>query len=331
MNRNRLESTVWCAAGVALCASLAGAASIEDWKPTFNDKPVTDEQRAQVEKAVPKQAIVKPKAARRVLVFSATSGFRHGSIPVGNLAMQKMGKSSGAYDAVVSNDPAYFEPKALKAFDAVILVSPTQDFFMPSKKQKNKFSKEDWDALQARHNRLVDNLVDYVEQGGGLVGIHAATDACYNHKAYGETMGGYFAGHPWCAGHNVTIVVEDPTHAIIEPVFKGMKDFRVQDEIYQFRDEPYSRERLRVLLHLDPERSDPPRTKPSREDNDYPVSWVQKVGKGRVFYSSLGHNHHMYWNPLILKHYLAGIQFAMGDIVADTTPSAQINMPNVTK
>ena len=331
MKTNRQGVMVMCAAVIALGVSVAGAASIKDWKPTFNDKPVTDEQRAQIAEAVPKQAIVKPKAKRRVLVFSATSGFRHGSIPCGNHALKQMGASSGAYDAVVSNDPAYFEPKALKGFDSVVLVSPTQDFFMPNRKQQDKFSAEDWATLQARHNRLVDNLIDYVEQGGGLVGIHAATDACYNHKAYGEAMGGYFAGHPWTARHNVTIVVEDPTHAIIEPVFKGMKDFRVQDEIYQFRDEPYSRERLRVLLHLDPERSDAPKGKLGRKDNDYAVSWVQKVGKGRVFYSSLGHNHHIYWNPLILKHYLAGIQFAVGDIVADTTPSAKVKMPNVTK
>jgi len=302
---------------------------IEDWKPTFNDKPVTADQLAKVQEAVPAQSIVAPKKARRVLLFSATSGFRHGSIPVGNLALEKMGEATGAYTATVSDDPANFEPDALKQFDAVVLVSPTQDFFMPNRKQRDKFSDGDWAALQARHNRLVDNLIDYVEQGGGLVGIHAATDSCYNHERYGETMGGYFAGHPWCAGHNVTIVVEDPTHAIIEPVFKGMKDFRIQDEIYQFKDEPYSRERLRVLLHLDPARSDKPKGKPRRADNDYAVSWVQKVGKGHVFYSSLGHNHHVYWNPLILKHYLAGIQFATGDLEADTTPSARVEIPNV--
>jgi uncharacterized protein len=316
----------------SLAAVLYAAAVVPvwavEWTPSFNDKPVKQEQIAQVTEALPSEPIVKPTTARRLLVFSATSGFRHRSIPIGNLALEKMGVSSGAYKATISNDPANFEPAALKQFDAVVLLSPTQDFFMPNRKQKGKFSAEDWVALQARHIRLVDNLIDYVEQGGGLVGIHAATDSCYSHKAYGEAMGGYFAGHPWTAGHNVTIVVEDPTHAIIEPVFKGMKDFRIKDEIYQFRDKPYSRERLRVLLHLDPERSDPAKGM-RRTDNDYAVSWVQKVGEGRVFYSSLGHNEHIYWNPLMLKHYLAGIQFATGDLKADTTPSAKVKMPHV--
>jgi type 1 glutamine amidotransferase len=310
-----------------LACTLSAASS---WVPTFNDKPVAPHHVAAIEAALPQTAIVVPQAARRVLIFSATAGFRHGSIPTGKLALTKLGAASGAYEAVVSDDPANFEKEALKAFDAVLLLSPTQDFFMPSRKQRNDFSKEDWAWLQARHNRLVDNLIAYVEQGGGLVGIHSATDSCYKHKAYGEAMGAYFSGHPWTANMNVTIVVEDGEHAIMKPVFEGMKDFRIRDEIYQFRPEPYSRDKLRVLLHLDPDRSDTPKQPPAREDGDYAVCWVQSVGKGRVFYTSLGHNHEIYSNPLMLKHYLAGIQFATGDLKADTTPSAKLEMPNVT-
>jgi type 1 glutamine amidotransferase len=311
-----------------LSVGVLSAAS--NWVPTFNDKPVQPKYVDAIAAALPQAAIVAPQAERRVLVFSATAGYRHRSIPTGKLALQQMGKSTGAYEAVISDDPSNFEAEVLKGFDAVVLLSPTQDFFMPNKKQKKDFSNKEWAWLQARHNRLVDNLIDYVEQGGGLVGIHAATDSCYKHKAYGEAMGAYFAGHPWTAKMNVTIVVEDGEHAIIKPVFEGMQDFRIKDEIYLFRADPYSREKLRVLLNLDPERSDRPRGKtPVREDGDYAVCWVQSVGKGRVFYSSLGHNHEIYTNPLMLKHYLAGIQFAVGDLQADTTPSAKISMPNV--
>ena len=104
----------------------------------------------------------------------------------------------------------------------------------------------------------------------------------------------------------------------------GIKDFQIQEEIYQFREEPYSRERLRILLHLDRERSDPvDADKIMRTDDDFAVAWVRKAGKGKVFYTSIGHNNHIYSNPLMLKHYLAGIQFAMGDLKADTTPSAK--------
>jgi type 1 glutamine amidotransferase len=60
-----------------------------------------------------------------------------------------------------------------------------------------------------------------------------------------------------------------------------------------------------------------------REDNDYAVSWIHRYGRGRVFYCSLGHNPYVFWDTRILKHFLAGIQFALGDLVADTTPSAR--------
>ncbi|MGC6455262.1 MAG: ThuA domain-containing protein [Coraliomargaritaceae bacterium] len=320
---------------VSLSAILLSLTSINqcfsmDWKPTYNDKPLNEKQLQLIEEALPDTPIVEPKEERRVLVFSATAGFRHGSIPAGKQALKRLGESTGAYSVLVSDDPANFEPDALKNFDTVLLLSPTQDFFMPSNKERDNFSNEEWAALKERHTRLVDNLVNYVKSGGGLMGIHAATDGCYGHKEFGETIGGHFWGHPWSAGHNVTIVVEDPKHGTIQPVFGNMADFKIQDEIYQFKEEPYSREKLRVLLHLDPERSDPvDPAKIRRKDCDFPVCWVQQVGEGRVFYSSLGHNHHIYWNPLILRHFLAGIQFACGDLEADTTPSAKISIPNV--
>lgn len=302
-----------------------------NWVPEFKDKPLAPGQITKIESALPSEGIVEPKASRKILVYSATAGYRHGSIPSGKFALEQMGESSGAYEAIVSDHPKNFEVDALKEFDAVILLSPTLDFFMPNKKkQRKQFSNEEWAELEARHKRLMGNLIDYVKQGGGLVGIHSATDACYGHSEYGEMIGGYFNGHPWRAKNHVTVVIEDPEHATIKPVFCGMEDFRIQDEIYQFRDEPYSREHLRVLLHVDPARSDEVKGL-KRKDNDYAVAWVQSVGEGRVFYSSLGHNDHIFANPMMLKHYLAGIQFATGDLEADTTPSAKVNIPHLNR
>ena len=291
-----------------------------DWIPSFDDAPVPAERSVAIDKALPKEPIVPVTNPRRILVYSATHVFRHASIPTGKEALTKLGKTTGAYEATVSDDPAHFEPEALQGFDAVVLLSPTRDFFMPHHTKREEFSPEDWAWLYKRNHRLVGNLVDYVAQGGGLVGIHSATDACYSNEAYGNMIGGYFDGHPWGANHNVTIVVEDPEHGTMKPVFGDAGDFQLVEEIYQFKEKPYSRDRLRVLLHVDPARSDPTK-KMKREDHDYPVAWVQGVGEGRVFYTSIGHNHHIYSNPMMLKHYLAGIQFACGDLKANTTPS----------
>lgn len=304
-------------------AALAWLEPIE-WAPSFDNSPVPADRVAAIEAALPVGTIVPVAEPRRILIMSATSGFRHKSIPTGQTALVRIGESTGAYTAVVSDDPVNFDPEVLSRFDAVVLLNTTQDFFMPSPQEKDQFTEIEWERLQARHDRLVDNLVAYVRAGGGLVGIHSATDSCYGHADYGETIGAYFDGHPWNARSRVTIVVEDPDHATMQPVFGDLRDFELVEEIYQFKPEPYSRERLRILMHLDPERSEAPKGKLKRADNDYPVAWVQGVGDGRVFYTSLGHNHHIYTDPKMLKHYLAGIQFACGDLEADTRPDTEL-------
>lgn len=306
-----------------------GSANISAWKPTYEtDKPVSEKHKKQVQEAVPKVPIIQPTSKRKVLVYSATGGARHGSIPIGNFAFNELGRSSGAYEAVVSNDPENFEPEVLKTFDAVILLNSTGNIFMPCTHSKNsirdQFSNEEWKELKARDKRLVGNLIDYVRSGGGLVGIHAATDAYYGHMEFRKMIGGTFWGHPWTAGQNVTINVEEPDHALVKPVFGDMKSIAFKEEIYQVKD-PYSRENCRVLLSLDVEKSDKPKgSEMRREDGDYAVAWIRSEGKGRVFYSSIGHRLEHFWNPLILNHYLSGIQYAAGDLEADATPSTQL-------
>ena len=318
----------------ALSFAPAGGAAEVDWKPTFDDEPVTADEAAQVSAAVPTAALADPAAPRRVLVVSSTSGFRHSSIPIGKLAVETMGEKTGAFETVISDDPANFEPEVLKTFDAVVLLNAGNNFFMPTVSNKlslrDQFTDEQWAQLEARHQRLVGNLIDYVEAGGGLVGIHAATTACQGHPNLGRTLGATFWFHPWSAKQQVMLVVEDPEHALIRPVFGDTRELSLIEELYEFREEPFPRDRLRVLLNIDPDRSERATKWPrQRADDDYPVAWVQAVGEGRVFYTSLGHNHDLYWNPLILNHYLAGIQFATGDLKADTTPSAKVVMPGV--
>jgi len=162
----------------------------------------------------------------------------------------------------------------------------------------------------------VENISQYVAQGGGLVGIHAATD-----NKLGEVFGGFFCGHPW--SERVGIMIDDPDHVLCK-VFEG-KNFMVHDEIYQF-DRIYSREKLRVLLSLDMAKT---KDKGRREDGDNAVAWVKQHGQGRIFYCSLGHNRRIFQNAKLLRFYLDGIQFALGDLSADMTPSAPLKAPRV--
>jgi len=100
-------------------------------------------------------------------------------------------------------------------------------------------------------------------------------------------------------------------------MFEG-RNVEFKEEIYQLKD-PYDSKKVDMLLRLDTEktRMDIPHIK--RTDNDFGVSWVRHWGKGRVFYCSIGHNHEMYWHPVILRHYLAGIQWALGDYQVEVT------------
>ncbi len=124
-------------------------------------------------------------------------------------------------------------------------------------------------------------------------------------------MGGYYGGH---IEAEVAIKIEEPGHPLVA-CFVG-KPFRIRDEVYIFGP-PYSRESLRVLASLDLSAMPDPG---KRADKDYAVSWVRAYGEGRVFYTTLGHALETYSNPLFLRHLLAGIQFATGDLAAEARP-----------
>lgn len=267
---------------------------------------------ALIQEHAPAEAYAQPEAPRKLLVFTLCRGFRHASIPVGVEALETMGQKTGAYAATVSEDPAVFEPDSLRRFDAVCFLNTTGELFRPA--DMDKRSPAEQEQAAAREKRLKQSLLDFVRGGKGIVGIHAATDCFYEWPEFGEMMGGYFDGHPWGAGDTVTIRVEEPQHPLCR-MFPSR--FDLTEEIYQFRDEPYSRARLRVLLSLDPERTDLTKPGVKRQDKDFAVSWVRPYGKGRVFYTSLGHREDIFWNPQILRHYLAGIQFALGDLKAE--------------
>ena len=243
-----------------------------------------------------------------MLVFTLATGFVHGSIPVGAKCFELMGKKTGAFETVASSDKEMFTADKLKEFDAVIMESTTGSLFG---------MKGGEPADQKAHNdELRKNLLDFVSGGKGIVGIHAASDCSYDWKEYGELIGGYFNGHPW--GH-IVMKIDDPKSPITA-CFDG-KEFTIDDEIYTFKD-PYSHDNLHILTSIDLEASKITGGE-NRKDHDYAVSWIHESGKGRVFYCSLGHRDETYWNPTILKEYLAGIQYALGDLKADATPSSK--------
>jgi type 1 glutamine amidotransferase len=273
-----------------------------------------------IAEALPEAALAEPAKPRRLLVFSVTNGFRHGSIPTGQMMMRMLGESTGAFEAVVSDDLANFERDALAGFDAVCFLNTTGNVFVPPKGEWDAMDAEARAAATEREQRLKANLMAFIRGGGGFVGIHSATDTCYEWEEYGRMMNGYFDGHPWNSNTAVSIKVEpgQEEHPVAA-MFMG-ENLDITEEIYQLR-EPYDSAQVRMLLRLDTERSPMDLPGIKREDNDFGVSWMRDWGDGRVFYSSLGHNDAIYWHPRVVLHYLAGIQWALGDLEADSSPA----------
>jgi type 1 glutamine amidotransferase len=132
-------------------------------------------------------------------------------------------------------------------------------------------------------------------------------------------LGGLFDGHPWGGGGTWAFKIDEPDHVLNEAW--GGKGFKLQDEIYQLKD-PYTRADRRVLVSLDLSDPDTGNVKNGvkRTDGDFAVAWIKEMGKGRVFYCSLGHAGNVFQDAAVLKFYLNGIQYAMGDLEADASP-----------
>jgi uncharacterized protein len=271
--------------------------------------------------AIPEKPLAEASEKRRILVFAVTNGFRHQSIPTGQMMMRLMGEKTGAFEAVVSDDLANFEADKLATYHAVCFLNTTGSVFLPHKKEMEKMDDAARTAAREREARLQKNLMDYIRGGGGFVGIHAATDTYYDWAEYGEMINGYFDGHPWNANASVSLKVEPGQEAHpLAAMFRG-ENLDITEEIYQLKD-PYESRKVRMLLRLDTERSPMDVRGIKRKDGDFGVSWARMWGEGRVFYSALGHNHEIYWHPDIVVHFLAGIQWALGDLEADATPVA---------
>ena len=258
---------------------------------------VPEEDLQKMRLATPDDAPAEPTKARKLLVFSRADGYRHASIPWGAQAVRILGEKTGAYTSVLSDEPAMFDRQTLFEFDAVVF--------------NNNCGNPVPDATHR------NNVLEFVRSGRGLVGIHCA--AHLDWPEYTDVIGGYSISHPWNAGSTVCVKLDDPDHPLVRCF--GRSSFLHTDEIFEFKD--YSRDKVRVLLSLDVTRTDMNRPGITRTDGDFALSWVRSYGEGRVFYCALGHQNDVYWRPPILKHFLAGIQFALGDLEADTTPSGK--------
>lgn len=254
---------------------------------------------------------------RKLLIFNLDMWDKkprkgHPSVPYANYAFMRLGEQTGAFKTYFSSDTMVFKMENLSQFDAICFNNTSGVLFTDSE--------------------LRNNLLEFIYSGKGFIGIHAAgATFCQwpvydQFPEYGEMLGGYEnGGHPWKPDEWITLKVDDPNHPVNNAFDNNY--FEVSDEVFQFS-EPYTRDKLRILLTIDTERtdwSDERRILPERRaDKDIAISWVRNYGRGRVFYTSLGHNPHINWNPKVLQHYFDGILFALGDLPGPVIPSNKL-------
>lgn len=225
------------------------------------------------------------RAKRKVLYLTHSAGWKHDVLPLSEEIMKQIGERSGAFEATVTKDCSLLSRDNLKQYDAVVFYTTGE---LPvSDEQKAAF-------------------LDFIKSGKGFVGIHSATDTFYKWPEYGELIGGYFDQHPW--HQDVTIKVEDRHH----PATKHLESsFKIKDEIYQFKG--FSRQRVHVLMSLDPGSVDLTLPAVHRADKDFAIAWWRNYGKGRVFYTALGHRPEVWQSEMFQQHLLGALRWAMGE------------------
>jgi type 1 glutamine amidotransferase len=231
----------------------------------------------------------------RVLVVAQTSGFEHDSVPEAMANIWRMGHDSRLWETMLRTDTENITKKDLKKgnfknlnyFDALVFASTTGE-------------------LDLTDEQKADMMSFIKEDGKGFVGIHAALDTNYKWPEYGEMIGGWFNEHPW-GTFNAPIILEDPSFPAVKHFPAA---FMKKDEIYQAKE--WSRGKVNVLLRLDETKLNFENPRVHRDDHDFAVAWSKMHGKGRVFYSTLGHTKEAWDDPDIQKMYFEAVKWVLG-------------------
>lgn len=238
---------------------------------------------------------------KRVLALGDTSTrtYQHAAISHALATIERLGRQSGLYDTWIRTDTQLVTKQKsahrnLADFDAIFFYSIGE---LPMS-----------DAQKA-------DLLSFVrEDGKGFVAAHTGNNAFYSWPDFAELVGGRFDDHPWEL-FDAPVLVEDPAFPAMKPFPAA---FTLNDEIYQVKD--FSRDRVRVLARLDPEKLDLGTTRVHRFDRDFAVAWAHSCGKGRVFYSTFGHRPELWDRADIQIMYLEALKWSMGLTDADVTP-----------
>jgi uncharacterized protein len=230
---------------------------------------------------------------KHLLVIGEEKGYRHEAVSHAMATIERLGKETGLWDTTLRTDTEVltkkkleYNAKNLNDFDAVLFYTGGD--------------------LEMDAQQKADFISFIHDDGKGFIGVHSAAITFVDWPQYGDMIGGYYDEHPWLT-FDAPIIVEDPN-------FPGMQQwphsFVLRDEIYQMRN--YSRDKVRVLMRLDVSKLDMKNKNVHRTDGDFAVNWAKMYGKGRVYYTTLGHVETNWDKPEFQQMMTEAIKWAMG-------------------
>jgi type 1 glutamine amidotransferase len=218
----------------------------------------------------------------RVLVFSKTTGFRHGSIPVAIATIRRLGRQH-RFGVEQTEDERRFTDRDLARYDAVVFLSTSGE-----------------PLADPGHRRAFQR---YIRRGGGFLGVHAASASFARWPWYVGLVGASFRRH--APGTSAADVVVEDRRA---PATRGLpRVWRRVDEWYAFRSNP--RGRVHVLATVDERTYD---HRGAAMGADHPIAWCHRYAGGRSVYTAMGHTSGSYREPLFVAHLLGAIEMAAG-------------------
>ncbi len=249
-----------------------------------------------------------PKRMRVLAWGDVSQGYQHDSVSHALATIERLGYETGAYDTIIRTDSQLITKhtvlgadgkpllyaKNLNDFDAIFFFGVREIVLTPEQKA---------DLLSFVH-----------DDGKAFIVAHAGATSFFSWPEFGEMLGGRFDEHPWGIV-NAPVIVEDPA-------FPGMTHlpttFTHTDEFYQIKD--FSRSQSHVILRLDTSHLDMTAPLVHHHDADFPLAWAKMYGRGRVYYSALGHDPSTWDDRAVQEMYFQAILWGLGLTHADITP-----------
>lgn len=223
-----------------------------------------------------------------IAVITKTEGFRHKNIPVATIFLQDMAAENN-WKLHHAEDSTFFTEQNLDTLDLIVFLQTSGNIFAEEQEQA---------------------IMQFVENGGGLLTIHTGTITENNWNWYVNNLGAVFVGHP--PVQQAKLIIEDRNH----PATSFFPDsiWVIEDEWYSFDRNP--RSDVNVLISIDESSYNVDHNKPGGaiyRMGDHPLVWYKYVGQGRIFQTALGHPEQLYDNPLFMEHIKGAVIWTAGE------------------